>query len=155
MTTIEEGNERLLKLADQLENIPEWQYIRTERGTYRRGYYQETILHPCGSPACAWGHYFVLNPERQQSIMANRCGGWVREIPVSDPDTGASYTLKFCSIEAAAYEFALDDFEVNRLFQTDGCGGAKTGREAAAYIRKFVERRRSEPAPELFEVFPS
>lgn len=37
--------------------------------------------------------------------------------------------------------FGLNYSEYYEIFGADGCGNAKSGKQAAAYIRKFIERK--------------
>jgi hypothetical protein len=75
-------------------------------------YSQWCQFHLCGTPSCALGHYRART-ERARSL--------------------AFYEEK---------EFGLSQAETEELFDCDGCGGAKTAKQAAKYIRKFIARKR-------------
>jgi hypothetical protein len=77
-------------------------------------YCQEQLRHPCGTPACAAAHY-AKHTRRVMSVLFK----WESEFQIS-PD------------------------EAVQLFASDGCGRAKTAKQAAKYIRKFIARKRKE-----------
>lgn len=126
--SIKQGNKRLLALADLLEDVP----AVHDEGDELRGYRQSQLIHPCGSPACAWGHWYLSSRSRKDRIFkqARETGnaGWRLNRPV-------------VYIEQAIYEFRLTPMESDLLFENDGCGYAETGAEAAEFIRKFVKKR--------------
>lgn len=110
----------LLELADILERADDEHRARGEP-TYR----QAAWLHPCGTPACAGGHWAAAHPERWDF---NTSGApFLREHPLD-------------TVSCAMHEFGISFLEALELFDLNGCGGAKTAKEAAAYIRKFVAR---------------
>ncbi len=79
--------------------------------------------HDCGAPACAWGHYAVSTPDRKAKfVKVNRYGA------------NANYN-------DARIEFNLPRLDWWELFDHDGCGGAKTAKQAADYIRAYVQRK--------------
>lgn len=130
---IQTGNRRLLKLADELQGIRAARAVKKLQGI--RGYDQTSILHPCGSPACAWGHYVVNNKRRRQRILA------VAGDDVYQEDVINEGPVKLPAMMQATEEFALTDDESNSLFESYGCGNAKSGTEAARFIRNFVKNR--------------
>lgn len=69
----------------------------------------------CGTPACVWGHYNNAHPR-----------AFARDAGVMVP---------------AMQHFGVTYDEAAELFGSRGCGNAKTGPEAAAYIRAFVKRK--------------
>lgn len=69
----------------------------------------------CGTPACVWGHY-------------------KREHPRAFPDA-------LGVMDGAVEHFGIEWHEAVELFKTEGCGNAKTGKQAAKYIRAFVKRK--------------
>jgi hypothetical protein len=77
-------------------------------------YSQCLYVHPCGTPACALGHY-VKRTRRTQSRALDE-----------------------------AKEFGLRHAEADELFWAGGCGGARTAKQAAKYIQKFIARKRKE-----------
>jgi hypothetical protein len=104
------------------------------------GYDQTTWVNPCGSPACALGHYaaqypkrFVLNPNWVSPIT-----GLTRAV-IHLRSSENSVLSPTSSI--VTEEFQITESESEELFNGGGCGEAKTAKEAAAYIRKFVRRK--------------
>lgn len=75
-------------------------------------YDQSTLDHTCGTPACALGHWLHVHPEHREY------------------STPAEHAL-----------FEIDNDGWAELFGGSGCGGAKTSKEAAAYIRGFIARK--------------
>lgn len=113
------GNQRLLDLAAILDSADA---IHLERG--ERAYDQEVFTHPCGTPACALGHWAAAHPES----WVFHCG-----VPVG-LTTGSRWNQ-------AAMDFFVDEEEYEELFGAFGCGFAQTSKDAASYIREFVSRR--------------
>lgn len=154
--SIKEGNRRLLELADLLEDIPE---VHRE-GDELRGYKQSAITHPCGSPACAWGHWILSTSGRLRRALAvvREGHGGIKRVFVT-MDNGDTQTIKIPTIEAADAEFNLNSYERNMLFGEHGCGLAKTGAEAAIAIRRFVDarspRKPTDPGPVMGLGVPS
>lgn len=134
---IQTGNRRLLQLADELQGIRAARFVKSLQGM--RGYDQSTIHHPCGSPACAWGHYVINDKRRRQRILK----GLGDEDFYYDEVLGEGY-VKLPVMAAADDEFALEEQERCELFESFGCGRAKSGTEAAKYIRNFVKNREKE-----------
>jgi hypothetical protein len=83
--------------------------------------------HDCGAPACAWGHYALSTPERIERFVK----------PGYDGSASANYN-------DARTEFRLSRQDWSELFEQDGCGEAKTAKQAADYIRAFVSRTQKE-----------
>lgn len=133
---IQTGNRRLLQLADELQGIRAAKFFKTLEGF--RGYDQTSIMHPCGSPACAWGHYVVNDKRRRQRLLAVAGDNVYHEEVINE---GA---VQLPAMTQAAEEFALTDDESNSLFDSYGCGNAKSGTEAARFIRNFVKNRQKE-----------
>lgn len=116
---IARGNRRLSKLADRLD------VVDAEReAAGLPGYSQAHYTHPCGTPACALGHYPEVTPRWK----------WVNSVPRM-VKSGSYVTLD------AQKEFSLTAKEVYETFSADGCDGAKSGKEAAKFIRRFVCNR--------------
>lgn len=134
--SFELGNLRLLELADLLESIPE---VHPE-GNELRGYDQKEIIHPCGSPACAWGHWLFSNKARTERIFTE-----AHSVGLVGHTYGEKGEKKFEFVytDQAQHEFGISDRVEFMLFNRMGCGGAKTGAQAASFIREFVERRRN------------
>lgn len=122
MTSIAAGNRRLLRLAKILDTADAEHKRRKEPR-----YDQSRFEHECNTPACAIGHWAFHNRKR-----------WGRHY--GDPVLNGFFN----AFDSAMQEFSLKDGEDLELFDVDGCGGAKTAKEAAAYIRAFVKRRQKE-----------
>lgn len=122
MTTLAVGNRRLLKLADILDTA-DAEHRKRKEPTYDQGQF----THECDTPACALGHWAAAHPRRWRF------------------NTGGTPELKFAfakvAFDAAMDEFCLDRGEVLDLFNSSGCGNARTAKQAAKYIRNFVARR--------------
>ncbi len=128
------GAQNLLRLADILDAADAGHRARGEPA-----YRQSAYRHACGTPACAIGHWVAAHPERWTYTHSRPHEGWplLSRLPIPrNPylDTDA-YRL---SMEE---EFCIHADEASELFGGFGCGGAKTGAEAATYIRKFVFRK--------------
>ena len=121
-TKLKAGWKRLLKLADILD-VADAEHKKKGEPTYD----QSQITHRCGSPACAIGHW----------ISHNRRRGWrVKE--------GLVYLrgeYVYWDYPQLLAEFDIDYGDGRQLFDSGGCGGAHTGKQAALYIRKFVARK--------------
>jgi hypothetical protein len=86
------------------------------------------FVHSCGTPACALGHYAArtdLQSEFQIVRDGMKFGDSYRPISDGYPHFG--------------FQIYGPDY-MSELFLMDGCGGAKTRAEAAAYIRDFIRR---------------
>lgn len=108
------GSKRLLKLAKILDTADA---KHKEKG--EPTYDQCVDAHPCGTPACAGGHWNVsvgLTP-------------------------GTMYRAKsFYSSDT----WGITDSEWLELFGPAGCNNAQTSKDAAKYIRAFVKRKLKE-----------
>lgn len=95
-------------------------------------YNQRWFTHSCGTPACALGHWAASRKSKGLKLR----------------DGMVLYPQRFNgSIQYAAdIDFDISLKEANELFELDGCGNAQTAAEAAAYIRKFIARKRAEEA---------
>lgn len=83
--------------------------------------------HPCGKPACAFGHY-AFRTDLQHVF-------WI-------DDTTHCVTAGHSDLDyVARAHFDLTQDELDELFGTRGCGNAVTAIEAAQYIERFVEER--------------
>ena len=119
--------EKLLKLADILDAAHE---AHQRKGG--PGYDQRRYTHSCGTPACAFGHWAAAHPDRFEIIhRAFIRLREPRELQLLHPSA------------IATMEFDLTYGQALELFGVDGCGGATTHKQAAEYIREFVERNRS------------
>lgn len=98
-------------------------------------YNQNATVHPCGTPACAIGHWAVNN-KRRWHVNPD----FVVYKPLATDDHFAG--LDF--IAAAEKEFGIGFNQAEELFNERGCGNARTAKAAARYIRKFIKRLRAE-----------
>jgi len=119
--------DRLRKLAKILFTADE-KHSQNDEPEYDQGRY----MWPCGTPACALGHWAAANPKRWKLKRT----GYSEKVPLLREKTTND------PIEDAAKEFGLDYNEVSELFDGDGCGWARTGREAAIYIENFIRRNK-------------
>lgn len=122
-TSIELGNERLLKLAAILDTADELHAAKGEP-TYQ----QSAYLHPCGTPACAMGHWAAANPDRWH---------------IEPQDRSVNSIIGLPYVEAVRQEFFINPSEEIDIFGMFGCDDALSAKDAAAYIRAFVARRQS------------
>jgi hypothetical protein len=82
----------------------------------RKNFTMGTFFHHCGTPACALGHYEYAT-RRTKAI--NRA----------------------FMLDSAQQHFDLTADEVIKLFGVYGCNEARTGKQAAKYIRNFVKQK--------------
>lgn len=118
------GLKRLLRLADILD-VADAQHRAKKEPTYD----QSTFKKSCGTPACALGHWAAHNPRRWKFDTTGH------------PYLRTTEPLYGISFEDASQEFGIDHHAINELFEYNGCGRAKTGKQAAKFIRKFVKAR--------------
>ncbi len=139
------GARRLLKLADILDTADaEHRKLKEptyDQETFGHDEHPESTVEMCGTPACALGHYAA-------SMRGRRGWGWHKTYGMFWPGYTAlksgTWTHDFgqkSPLNAASEEFGLNGSEVQDLFETWGCGGAKTAKQASKYIRAFVKRK--------------
>lgn len=126
------GMRNLLRLAEILDDADQM-----HRDDGEPKYDQSNYIHPCGTPACAMGHY-ALATEADFRISPYGAGWWF---------TNRSDGRILLIDDFAKSEFCLEDHESWELFSGSGCGNAKTAKQAAAYIRRFVDRKCPMPPP--------
>ena len=85
--------------------------------------------HPCGTPACALGHY-AARADLQGAFIVNRTFGYM--CPTNSELSTCANSME---------HFDLTEREHFELFGTDGCGQARTTEQAARYIEAFVDRK--------------
>lgn len=139
------GNKRLLQLAAILENVPSAEMKTGPAGEEVHGYDQGLILHACGSPACAWGHWLLTNKARKRRIIRQALEIEPSHVTYAYLHKGPhkGETAHYVRIVYAQHEFGITSVQTERLFSGSGCGNARTGIEAAAFIRRFVAGRQS------------
>lgn len=118
------GERRLLKLADILDEAD-----ATHRAKKEPTYDQEQVTHDCGTPACAIGHW--IHHSRGRVVLTDN------DILLHTEVFGAEGVILVGSAE-----FRITGDQSYELFSGRGCGKAKTAKQAARYIRKFVKRVR-------------
>lgn len=128
--------ERLLDLADVLDAAHAINTRYHQRAWFHSGGTNEQAPNECGTPACALGHWAAANPERW--VAAYNPGLATKWSPVLRHNF-VSRQLPDVYLEAME-EFGITDHQAEELFNGSGCGSATTAKEAADYIRAFVER---------------
>lgn len=112
---------RLRQLAEILDTADQKAAERNEPK-----YYQGNFTHACGAPACALAQWATHNPDRWEFIAG---------IPyLKDPP---NFTAEY----GAFIDFNITLAESLELFSHRGCGNAQSAQEAAAYIRRFCNRK--------------
>lgn len=99
----------------------------------------------CGTPACALGH-FASRTDLQRILKV-----------VRDPKNGTASMSMYGSdvpddwdMDAVNEYFGISHEEHDELFGGEGCGNAKTAKQAAKYIEEFVRERRKKRKQEEF-----
>jgi hypothetical protein len=99
--------------------------------------------NPCGAPACVLGHVAMYDPhapfELRQGPLDSKPWLYLK---------GENFRLDYDSVTVSTY-YGITHHEAFWLFNGDGCGGAGTAAEAAAFIREFVETNGGNVPPEL------
>lgn len=119
------------------------------RGTGRQ-FDMSTFVHFCGAPACALG-YAGSRPDLQKVLRImgsrSRTPGLYGAFKLH---AYLAYTPKYARLnggrEVASYSdrvlqeaLGLNPTQAFDLFSGDGCGGARTPKQAAKYIRRFIK----------------
>lgn len=121
------NKERLLNVAKALRESPNPEQFSMKRH-----------VNTCGTPACAFGHYaaradlqseFSINTA--EDPMRFECDGVYRLANGEAIPTG--YDMR-----EVREHFGLTPVQIDDLFCSSGCDGAKTPIEAAEYIERFV-----------------
>jgi hypothetical protein len=128
MTSIAVGNRRLLRLAKILDKADA---LHKKRG--EPVYDQKNYVHPCGAPACAFGHWAFANPKKFNLRPVLGGNGEIKS-----KNGKIWYTWDDIHTQN---EFSLTEEEAEKLFADNGCESARTAKQAAKYIRAFVKRR--------------
>jgi hypothetical protein len=106
--------------------------------------------HLCWTPACAFGNY-VARRDLQRSFSMESVFRDALGMEVSGPAPGGSVHGKLCNSVGERINhtrpevlehFGINVVEADELFSSAGCGAAKTGKQAARYIERFVARKR-------------
>lgn len=104
-------------------------------------------LHPCGTPACAFGHYAVRT-DLQGDFRVDRDGGrfavYLTDKGLNLLGYGHLYNTFAGSFNHTTH-FEITTDEWDTLFSHKGCAGAKTAIQAADFIEKFAHAKWSTP----------
>lgn len=88
----------------------------------------------CGTPACALGHYGARRDlQRLLKIVSGPVGS---DLVYGDGDWRVDF-----SSHLIRDHFGISLEEADLLFGEDGCGGARTAKEAALFIKRFVAKK--------------
>lgn len=121
---------RLLNVVRALEESP-----NPERFTMAQ------YGHECGTPACALGHYCARADLQSAFLLSKHTNRGESEQPTwPAPKDDITFALAFDDDEVLTH-FGINNAEADVLFGSEGCDGARTALEAAAFIRAFVARR--------------
>jgi hypothetical protein len=125
-----------LEEAEHPERFSMRFYLHLDRDMMTSFYKQVEGYEPswCGTPACILGH-LGSRQDLQQFFYAEDCS--LKYTP-KDPD-GYAYTVAWGDVDLQRW-FDLDHYYMRMLFSEDGCDGAKTTKEAADYIKNFIEK---------------
>ena len=91
-------------------------------------------VNACGTPACVFGHYAARVDLQDKFVLHERNDehyAYISERAHPEDEIGAY-------AESVREHFGLTREQQMELFDIDGCGNAKTPREAADYIEAFV-----------------
>lgn len=123
---------RLLNVAKALRESP----------TPRRDFSMGSYTAPCGTPACALGHY-AMRRDLQKTFRLARLLPDHNKLWLALPNGTTIDYFKAPVLE----HFGIDRDEAGDLFSTCGCGGARTAAQAARFIERFVARKDREAKP--------
>lgn len=121
---------RVLNVAVSLRESPE-----------PNGFTMRRYINPCGTPACAFGHY-ASRTDLQKLVVF---GDNKLDIFYSDKIKATSntcYNRADFDDDLVQEHFGITLDESTELFGTVGCGRAKTTLQAANYIEGFLENKR-------------
>lgn len=121
------NTERLLKVAKALRESPKPKAFYMGKYGYTSS---DDYGYGCGTPACAMGHY-AARRDLQRTFKLSDDG------ELTDNDG----MVVWHSDEDACQHFDITHEQALRLFDgIYGCGYAKTAKQAAKYIERFVAR---------------
>jgi hypothetical protein len=96
----------------------------------------------CGTPQCIFGHY-AARKDLQDAFRITQSYAF-SEFDIVETVHGELFdTRDVCA------HFGITKQEYLALFSGEGCDGARTPAEAAAYILKFIARKESQQAAEV------
>lgn len=125
------GLKRLLVLAGILDKA-DAEHRRKKEPTYL----QTQVVHWCGTPACAGGHWDYSKPGVALARRGARQPGRLKAFI----DSNGHWTSALRWVDEV---FFLTYKQDEDIFGFRGCDGARTAKEAAKYIRNFVKQQRS------------
>lgn len=103
------------------------------------------FVNPCGTPACALGHYAWRNDLQSEFIISNsaplgRTVFYTEGFGSHWRENESDHSVGLSDDRMLEY-FGLSYSEVLELFDADGCLKAALPSEAADYIESFVARK--------------
>lgn len=119
--------DRLLAVARALRESPKPEAFTMQLYAYGPNRYDAE--HPCGTPACALGHYASRADLQKEFVIVGHS--------VLFADESRRGIAHYDSEEVMEH-FGLSLNQASLLFNSQGCGGAKTVEEAAQFIEDFV-----------------
>lgn len=93
----------------------------------------ERYGHGCGTPACVFGHY-AARRDLQHTFKLLK-PKYADEYCDIDSTEGECYHDSYVVLD----HFGINDYQAEELFGSEGCGGAKTPKEAITYLRGFIK----------------
>lgn len=99
------------------------------------------IAHDCQTPACVLGNYAARRDLQRVFRL-----GVVKQLDDGGVIVGlssAGHGVYFADNEVCSH-FGIEPSEADMMFSSQGCNSATTPKAAAAFIRRFVERKQRE-----------
>ena len=130
--------ERALRDAAERElkfHMGAWSYITADS--------KDAAGHPCGTPACALGHYAARSDLQDDFELKHRMNGIYltefgeKQIKYEGVQRSRDGFID-CPFQAAVRHFGITREEASNLFSSSGCGEATTPTEAADFINGFI-----------------
>lgn len=145
---IERGNVRLLLAAQA-----------TLESKVPASFKMNAYAHDCKTPACVLGNY-AIRDDLQNVFELHGYTRWdgrmlVGLVPKGDEDFLTIHTTLDCDGPTIQEHFALQQGEANNMFGMYGCGDASTPLQAAEYIARFVNNRRTAMAAQVSQATES
>lgn len=94
------------------------------------------FAYDCGTPACVIGHY-AANRKIQRTFR-------LEDNLILLEDGDVLDFLWWNNSRALEDHFGITEVDVDHLFSAKGCGGAKTPKGAASYLKKFYASKLKE-----------
>lgn len=132
----------LMRLVKTLRSAPREKAKHFSMGTFIYSEGDDLVEqnpNMCGTPACALGWY-ASNGE-QRAFKIGKIPGRSYHQTALLSKVGKDF-VPYAEFSSAEKHFGLDgDEEIEELFGHAGCGGAKTTKQAANYIERFIVRK--------------